>query len=192
MIFLSPRRSREGRGLGEGRRRHPNRREGSAIGHRRMLAAQLRQYAEAHPVRLRPDVTVPEPDHSQTETFEVARAPLIVGDLVCVLPAVQLDHESGLCAEEVEDVWPFGNLAPPLPAAKPAVPQDAPQARFGSGLLTAQLTRAVAQRVVPEGLDVRHRRVLAAPRARIDACAAPHPTLSPLGFAGGEEDYGTS
>jgi hypothetical protein len=61
-----------------------------------------------------------------------------------VLAAVELDDETAIEADEIDDVIPQGNLSPKLESCKPTTPQLPPDERLGLGLIMPEFFGAIA------------------------------------------------
>jgi hypothetical protein len=88
---------------------------------------------------------VPEAQHEESaagQAGHVCGALSVRFDLLQMLPAVELDHESPFKATEVCDVSPDSILASEFCAKLPAA-QSHPELQLGPGLIAPQLRRAV-------------------------------------------------
>jgi hypothetical protein len=88
---------------------------------------------------------VPEAQHEESaagQAGHVCGALSVRFDLLQMLPAVELDHESPFKATEVCDVSPDSILASEFCAKLPAA-QSHPELPLGPGLIAPQLRRAV-------------------------------------------------
>ena len=140
-----PRRSREG----EGRERAAR-----TIGRSSLFASPAAgvEDRQANAIAVRQHLAIPETQHAKTRPLNMRRPTLVVGDLVCVLAAIDLDHEGGLDAQEVQEVRPPGNLPLPFPAAEPAGTQGVPEPSLGPRVFSPKFARPLD----PEGSDLPH------------------------------------
>jgi hypothetical protein len=72
------------------------------------------------------DVVVPEPDDTVSNALQVRVAPLVIVLMLCVLAAIELDHETALKAYEIDDIRSDGPLSPELETFESTRAQIAP------------------------------------------------------------------
>jgi hypothetical protein len=99
-------------------------------------------YLREHIVGARQCIVVPKAQDAKPELRQHLRAPLVVLDLIRVLPAVELDDQAFLQAHEVGDVSRYAML-PPKPHAELRRAQLRPQPHFGIGRIAAQFACVV-------------------------------------------------
>lgn len=72
---------------------------------------QFHQYCLQHPLRLQQDIIVPEPQHAKPGRLQLAISLLIIGSLIEMLPAVELDYHARLQAGEVRHMAGYRDLS---------------------------------------------------------------------------------
>jgi hypothetical protein len=90
-----------------------------------------------HGLRLTQHLVIPVAQDMNPLLFKEAGPVLVIGLMLHVLAAVQLDGEFQLVAVKVQDVTPDGVLAAELQAQEAFGPQDLPKQLFGVGLLAS-------------------------------------------------------
>src|SRR5688572_13524677 len=92
-------------GEGEGRERAARRRSRLGGSARTLpLAAAGLKDRETNAIPIGQDVMVPETKHAEAGAFDVARASLVVFDLLGVLSPVDFDDQAGLNGQKVQKV----------------------------------------------------------------------------------------
>jgi hypothetical protein len=91
-----------------------------------------------HAIHVCKHFVVPDSNDGEALFFEPA-IPLVVGRLGCMMTAIQLDHESMLEANEVDDVMADRILALEFASVQPTAPQAVPERAFGIRRLLAEL-----------------------------------------------------
>ena len=132
---------------------------------------------------------VPEPQHLKARPLEIGGPPGVVGDLIRVLTAVDLDHEAGVATKEIQEIGSPGNLSLPLPAAQAMSAERIPQARFRKGVVAPESAGPGHCRGALEGSDNAHAddENICGTAAQVLRLFRPLPYPLPLRFAGGEE-----
>jgi hypothetical protein len=95
-----------------------------------------------HAIRVLQDVIVPESENNQTLFTEKAGPDFVTRELIGMLTAVELNHQSSLPAEEVADVRAYWHLAAELEPAQLSRAQTAPQPALSIGRVIPQLLSA--------------------------------------------------
>jgi len=120
------------------------------------LAAAGVHDGQADAVAVGEDSGVSEAEDAEAGAFEVDGAAGVIGDLVGVLAAVDLQDQGGVAAEKIEDVGAEGDLALPLPAAESARAQGVPETSLRVGVTPAKVAGALEGHVLAEGIDPAH------------------------------------
>jgi hypothetical protein len=121
-----------------------------------MIATAGFEDRQTDAVAIGEDGGVPEAQHPKALSLKVGGSALIIGGLIRMLSAIDLNDQGGVSAIEVDDVGAARNLALPPPATEAAITQRTPKARFGFCVLTTQTAGAVPLCRVPDGSNLGH------------------------------------